>query len=96
MDTPPVPASINAAGENAEAAWVELLGDLDPTERTAHRLAGTEALALQIGRMRDAAQDVAENGLVIIDADGKPHPNPAIETERDAQAEIRSWTNRLM
>lgn len=46
--------------------------------------------------MRDAAQDVAENGLVIIDADGKPHQNPALATERESQAEIRAWTNRLM
>lgn len=92
---PQRPASVEAAGDHAQAAWDELLADLEEHELTASRRAGMEALAVQIGRMRDAAQTLAAEGITTTDADGVVRTHPALAIERAAAAEVRDWTKHL-
>lgn len=92
---PTRPAAVTAAGEHAEDAWDALLTDVEEHELTASRRAGMEALALQVARMRAAAELVQADGLTVMDADGRTHPHPALAIERAAAAEIRDWTKHL-
>tara|TARA_R100000742_G_C4202100_1_gene30896 strand:- start:101 stop:349 length:249 start_codon:yes stop_codon:yes gene_type:complete len=48
-----------------------------------------EAASLQIARMRDAAERVEEEGLLIADVKGNPIPHPALEIERLAAEQLR-------
>jgi rRNA processing protein Gar1 len=48
-----------------------------------------EAAAIHLGRLRDAAGRVDEEGLLIADAKGNPVPHPALEIERQAAEQLR-------
>lgn len=52
---------------------------------------GFEAFCGQVARCRAAQKSIAEDGLTIEDGAGGRSPNPALDIERRAQAEIRSW-----
>jgi len=54
-----------------------------------------EAFAVQVARMRDAQARIDAEGLVVADEKGRPIPHPALDLERAAQAEARTWAKQL-
>lgn len=48
-----------------------------------------EAAAIQVARMRDAAERVEQEGLLIADVKGNPIAHPALEIERLAAEQLR-------
>ncbi len=52
---------------------------------------GFDAYCGQVAVERDAAARVAREGLIVVDAKGNALPHPALEVQRKAQVEIRSW-----
>jgi len=58
-------------------------------------VADVEAYCDQVARMRDAAQRVQAEGLIVSDEKGRPVPHPALIVERLAGAEVRAWSQRL-
>jgi len=57
--------------------------------------AGLEALCGQVYRMREAERRISDEGMVVQDTKGNPMPHPAIAIEKQAQAEVRSWTDKF-
>ena len=57
--------------------------------------AGLEALCGQVHRMREAERRITDEGMVVQDSKGNPMPHPALAIEKQAQAEIRSWTDKF-
>lgn len=55
-----------------------------------------EAYCGQVARLREAQRRVSIEGLVIADPKGNPVPHPAIQIEKQAQAEIRAWGTKFM
>ena len=81
------PAHLSAS---ASAAWTEIDRDVTGLEA-----AIVEMVAVQIGRMRDAASRVDKEGLLIADQKGAPIPHPALEVERAAQEQLRKLLGDL-
>jgi len=54
-----------------------------------------EAWCGQVARLRDAQRRLHEEGTIVADAKGTPMPHPALDIERKAQAELRSWGSRF-
>ena len=67
--------------------WAELEGQVRP----AIGAAGLEALCVQVYRMRDAERRIAEDGLIVRDVKGNPVAHPALDIEKRAQVEVRTW-----
>lgn len=49
----------------------------------------------QVAIVRDAADRIAAEGMVIADPKGNPIPHPCVEIGRKAQAEVRAWAGRF-
>lgn len=73
--------------EHLSEIWDETVGSVQASIGSA----GLESLCIQIHRMRDAQARVTDEGMVTSDAKGNPCPHPALEIERKAQAEVRTW-----
>lgn len=76
--------------EDVAPIWVEIVnawGD-DADQVIGPEL---EAFCGQVARLREAARRIAKEGLITADPKGNPIPHPAIEIERSAQAQVRSW-----
>lgn len=71
--------------EDVAAVWSELVGE---SSRTGPEF---EAYCAQVARLRDAQARISREGLVVADEKGRPVPHPALEIERRAQVEIRTW-----
>ena len=83
-DQPPVYLSTDAA-----LVWNELVeGGLTPAP-------GFDAYCNQIALERIAAAKITAEGVIIADAKGSPIPHPALDIQRKAQAEIRSWAGKF-
>ena len=72
----------------ARAVWVELTETIVPGP-------GFDAYCNQVVIERDATARVAAEGLIVADSKGQPVPHPALEIQRRAQAEIRSWSGKF-
>lgn len=70
--------------------WDELAGQVRPAIGTA----GLEALCGQVWLARDARRRVERDGMIVQDAKGNPIEHPALNIERKAQAEIRTWLGK--
>jgi len=80
------PAHLSSA---AALVWAELEdGGLIPAP-------GFDAYCNQVAIERDAAARIAAEGLIVADAKGQPVPHPALDIQRRAQAEIRSWSGKF-
>ncbi len=77
--------------DHIKAIWDEL----EPDMYARIGPAGMEAFCAQVYRMRDAQARITEEGLVVQDAKGNPVPHPAIAIEKQAQAEVRTWTDKF-
>ena len=77
-------------GDAAALIWNELTGEggLVPAP-------GFDAYCNQMAIERDAAGRIAAEGLIVADAKGQPVPHPALDIQRRAQAEIRSWAGKF-
>jgi P27 family predicted phage terminase small subunit len=84
-----VPAHLSP---EAAAVWAELVTELGgiPVNTAAFG-----AYCVQVARLRDAQGRIDREGLVVADEKGRPVPHPAIAIEKAAQAEIRSWADRI-
>lgn len=60
--------------------------DLGPFDREV-----VETVAALIGRVREAARIVADEGSIVNDKLGLPMEHPAVKVERMASAELRGW-----
>jgi hypothetical protein len=54
-----------------------------------------EAWLGQVARLRDAQRAIAADGLIVADPKGIPMPHPALEIERRAQIELRTWGDKF-
>jgi len=68
--------------------------ELDEQMRDSIGAVGLEALCVQVYRMRDAQARVTADGMVVVDAKGNPVPHPALDIEKRAQAEVRTWLDK--
>jgi len=50
-----------------------------------------EAVCGLVHRLRDARERIEKDGIIVLDKAGHPVPHPALETERQAQRELRAW-----
>ena len=85
-DMPIVPAHLS---DSARAVWVEL------TEQGVRPAPGFDAYCNQISIERDAAARIAREGIIVSDPKGQPVPHPALDIQRKAQAEVRSWAGKF-
>lgn len=80
------PAHLSTA---AAAVWRELEdGGMIPGP-------GFDAYCNQVTIERDASARISAEGLIVADAKGQPVPHPALDIQRRAQAEIRSWSGKF-
>ena len=54
-----------------------------------------EAWLGQVARLRAAQRAIAKDGLIVADTKGAPMPHPALEIERKAQTELRTWGDKF-
>jgi len=73
--------------EHLVPIWEELSEQVRPSIG----MAGLEALAIQVYRLRTAQEKITSEGMVVADPKGNPTPHPALRVEKDAQSEIRRW-----
>lgn len=85
MPTDRPPSAPKHLSTPAKRAWREVV---QPGER-ASCLPLVEALAVQMGRMRDAQHRVDDEGLIVADERGVPVEHPALSVERLAHVKVR-------
>ena len=86
-----VPAHLS---EPEAQAWQELAGRW-PDKVPMPEGAEFEAWLGQVARLREAQRALAKDGLIVADPKGIPMPHPALEIERRAQIELRTWGDKF-
>lgn len=95
IDADKMPQAPEHLPDDVREVWLELV---TAAGADASRIVGPdlEAYAGQVARLRDAQRRIAAEGQIIEDPrTGKPIPHPALEIERVAQVEIRTWGNHF-
>ena len=76
--------------------WLMDVDRLEAILARGHDLSGFDAEAVRtvaalVGRLRDAAAIIADEGSIIDDRSGVPVEHPAVKVERMCSAELRGW-----
>ena len=89
--------SAESVSERAAAARAEVKARWEAAGADFSRVDGPDldAYCGQVALVRESADRVSSEGMVIADAKGNPIPHPAVEIGRRAQAEVRAWAGRF-